>query len=320
MPTPVTVNVGSGQTYTTLSDWEANYPSKNLVSGDVLLTVNFLDNTEMADNTAFNSGWTTDATRYIILTATNRHTGQRNTGFALTSNASTILRPVTGVRIAVDGIRFEATANCAGGLISDVNGGTVALIDNCFIDGAGVQTNRMVPGSGSILAVRNSFATGCSDDALYAIPSITHTTVWNVTGSGRGLIGNTSGVITNCIVLGIGGDAIVANGSTVSYTIIDDTSATGTGVLQSRTATDNAAPGAGNWVVFTDITTAGAHNLTLQNVAENDAISAGVAGHATDFAGATRDNPPDVGADEFVVGGGGGVIPAASQSYRRRRN
>jgi hypothetical protein len=105
----------------------------------------------------------------------------------------------------------------------------------------------------------------------------------------------------------------------VSYSIDSDGSIAaetdgGTGNLASRTATDNTSPGAGDWVIFEDITTS-PFDFRLVNNAENDAqdmhavaTAHGLTIPATDIIGTARPQATnyDCGAFEIAVVVGGG--------------
>jgi hypothetical protein len=103
----------------------------------------------------------------------------------------------------------------------------------------------------------------------------------------------------------------------VSYSIDSDGSIAtdtdgGTGNLASRTATDSASPGAGDWVVFEDITSV-PYDLRLQDNAENDAQDAhttatahGLTIPSTDIVGTSRpvNTSYDIGCFEIAASGG----------------
>jgi hypothetical protein len=69
MPTEVVRTVGVGQTYTTLTAWEAAYggTSGNLVSADQTAVAEIVGDVVCSFNDVDFSGWTTDATRRIVL-------------------------------------------------------------------------------------------------------------------------------------------------------------------------------------------------------------------------------------------------------------
>lgn len=85
-----------------------------------------------------------------------------------------------------------------------------------------------------------------------------------------------------------------------SNNISSDGTAPGVGSLLNRTATDINNPGAGDWIVFTNLTPT-LEDLHLKNVVENDAVDVGanLSGTFTDdIDGDTRSAPWDIGADE----------------------
>jgi hypothetical protein len=86
--------------------------------------------------------------------------------------------------------------------------------------------------------------------------------------------------------------------------------------LASRTATDSAEPGAGDWVIFEDTTTS-PYDLRLQGVsgcsaldAHTDNSGAGMSIPSTDIMGTSRPQGTnyDIGAFEHVASGGGGTF------------
>jgi hypothetical protein len=108
-----------------------------------------------------------------------------------------------------------------------------------------------------------------------------------------------------------------------SYSIVSDTSFTvyldtGTGNLESRTASDSDSPGTGDWVIFEDITTA-PYDLRLKTNAENDAedmhtdaTEHGITIPSTDIVGTSRPQNTnyDCGVFEIVVAAGAAPVIA----------
>ena len=90
----------------------------------------------------------------------------------------------------------------------------------------------------------------------------------------------------------------------------------GTGNFASRTPTDSDTPGAGNWIIFENITTE-PYNLSLKDNAENDAQDAhanalahGLTIPALDITGLTarpQNTNYDIGPFEITAGGGGAI-------------
>lgn len=106
MPTTVVVPVGAGQTYTTLNSFVTSYASKNLVSDDTIVKVELAageSGLATAPMTFSSSAWTTDATRYIWITAASG--GEyRGTG---TWDTSKSYLDITGITGANGGIVFN---------------------------------------------------------------------------------------------------------------------------------------------------------------------------------------------------------------------
>ncbi len=116
----------------------------------------------------------------------------------------------------------------------------------------------------------------------------------------------------------------------VSYSIDSDNSIVnetdgGTGNLASRTATDNTSPGAGDWVVFKDITNS-PFDFRLQSSSENDAqdmhavaTAHGITIPATDIVGTSRPQNTnyDCGAFELLPADS---LPSLFSTIRDQRN
>jgi hypothetical protein len=98
----------------------------------------------------------------------------------------------------------------------------------------------------------------------------------------------------------------------VSYSIDSDNSIStktdgGTGNLASRTATDNTSPGAGDWVIFEDITSA-PYDFRIVDNAENDAqdmhstaTAHGITIPSTDIVGTSRPQNTDYECGAFEI-------------------
>jgi hypothetical protein len=127
-------------------------------------------------------------------------------------------------------------------------------------------------------------------------------TIYNIAGTG---VGDGDGTLTVRNTISMGNttdfDVLTAN---QSYNISSDSSAAGTGSMTGRTATANASPGAGDWVVFANIT-AGSEDFHLQDSSENDALDNGTdlsSSFTNDIDDATRPTGAgtwDIGADEY---------------------
>jgi hypothetical protein len=182
------------------------------------------------------------------------------------------------------------------------NGGTGALeVNSCtfWLNGRYDDSNVAAIGGG-IMASGNGDKSGFTIDVHNTIA------VENDTGTGGGQTPQ------DIQVNGTGNTPTYG----ISYSIdSDNTIATydsgGAGNLASRTATDSTSPGAGNWVIFEDITSA-PYDLRIVDNAEDDAqddhttaTAEGLTIPSTDIVGTSRPQNTnyDIGAFEIVSAG-----------------
>jgi hypothetical protein len=244
--------------------------------------------------------------------------------------------------VRIEGIEIDGSSVTSGQAFRAIRAISTAATADIRIDGCLIHDITSSTGTGSPEAVGIKISSGSgriTNNIIYDMlntgsdadawskgmrfdggASTTHdvynNTIYNVSNTGNtytqwGLYVK-SGVVTatnNYVGATNGGGTTQDFGSgggtlTQSYNISSDGTASGTGSLTNRTATDNPNPGAGTWVVFADLT-AGGEDFHLQNVAENDALNAGadLSGTFTDdIDGETRPsgaNTWDVGADEI---------------------
>lgn len=116
----------------------------------------------------------------------------------------------------------------------------------------------------------------------------------------------------------------------ISYSVDSDNSiagvdGSGSGNLASRTATDNTSPGAGDWIIFEDVTSS-PYDLRLVDNAENDAQDAHAVATAesltipgTDIVGTSRPQNTnyDIGAFEISSGAPPSVVIPIIMAHRR---
>lgn len=269
----------SGGDYTSLSAWESAQ-KRNLVSADEIAEARMRTfSGGLNDSSAFNSGWTTDATRFIRIIADtdHRHTAQPGTGaYFNTASGGGTFRPVTVAgAVHVEGIGITG----ASGRTTHANGGTLRL-DGIYAWG--------VPTGDVLTATRaqNCMVFDCADDAFFFVAEAYFCSALSC---GRGFVANSS-TIRNCI----SGDSTTADfanlgGTTLSHSISEDATSTGTG---AQTGVDPAT-------LFTDAATG---HMTLTNGATvADAAGIAVSGITLDWKGTTRTDPPDIGADQVAA-------------------
>ncbi len=273
-----------------------------------------------------------------------RNDGTAGTGFVLKPQTSSPGQYYSVIRIEEDYVRIEGveidgllvtnaeynrgilTTNTAAAsdiridrcLIHDLTSSKVAATTHAAMgialtSGSARITNTIIYNIHNTSTDPNSFARGIRIETGSTTNYLYNNTIYNVTNTGSsynqyGILVDTGTVIaTNNYVGGTSGLGTVAdfNGTmTQSYNISSDGTASGSGSLTNRTATENSDPGAGDWVVFSDLSTGG-EDFHLQYVAENDALNAGADLSGTfsdDIDGETRPtgaNTWDIGADEI---------------------
>lgn len=179
--------------------------------------------------------------------------------------------------------------------------GTVTL-ENCVVHGAPRKGLHSQTGSGSGQININSCVFWDNDVGI------------EISGSTSGLVID----MHNSVLCGNTTTDFSGSTSEVfgcSYSIDSDNSIagsadSGTGRLASRTITDNVSPGAGDWVIVEDITSA-PYDLRLVDNAENDAqdMHSTATAHSltipsTDIAGTSRPQNTDYDCGPFEITGG----------------
>lgn len=194
MPTPTSALVAaSGGDYTTLAAAEAG-EQKDLVAADELLTITCNDDVNDTGGAIDWLGWTTDATRYVIIEAqtpaipngwqTDRYRFSPDVGATAWTNSGAHKLVVIGLQI-----ENRSTGSSSGGVSTGNNTGT--LFDSCYI--------RTGPGSNSIIAfnINNAQAKNCC--------------IWQraTNAAGAAVRGNgSSSTLYNCTVMHAGGDGL----------------------------------------------------------------------------------------------------------------
>lgn len=255
-------------------------------------------------------GSTTDACSFMTLTVApgHRHQGIAGIGVALDG-----LDTDQGLRVqddytVVEWLELERIRGGVGAASVVVQQASNVLLQNLLVHDFddGVESVHGIRGeSNAGYTVRNSIFYDGDTAAIRNNDSTATGVVQNCTVYGNPQWGvlHSAGSLTVTNTLSLGNPSGDFGGTiTQSYNISSDATASGTGSLTGRTATDNPTPGAGNWVVFQNLAVGG-ENLHLQTSVENDAIDAGddlSASFSRDIDGELRPGGAwDVGADEL---------------------
>ncbi len=293
--------------YSTLQAWES------AVQGD-LVTAGNIEKGEAYDDSDFTAtitidGSTTDASNYLWLTAAagEEHDGTDANGVVI-SGASTYFISVQDPYTLVENFILKGgtsrhqfcknASNCTfRNLISK------DCDDNCFYCYSGATSTEYFNCISINTTKRGLYSTGGASVDWY------NCLVYNTTSNpGYFVAASSTGNPTNCISMN-NATADFSNSGTMnqSYNISSDGTASGTGSLTNRTATASASPGAGDWVIFTNITS-GSEDFHLQdNTTDNDAQDAGTddpGGYTLDIDLVERGTGWDIGPDQIVAAGG----------------
>lgn len=291
---------GTGN-YTNLVEWE-NARQRDLVAADEI---------EMAviEGTWTNpepgplsiNGWTTDSTRYIIITnSTSKHGGSWNSSAYRLEITNTTFGPMQNYQnfTKVYGIQLKLTASSGSPSLIGVSGSMT--LQDCILRGdvTGSGDSFFVYGSGGpTVKLYNCIAYNSTNSKCIAF--IGDVSAWNCTVANvnRGFYYATSA--TNCIAQGTGTDAF--GGTTGDY----------------NCSQDATAPG-GNSIVSYDVPfvseTVGSENFHLMGTATS-VIGAGLdnaSSVTTDIDGQTRSDW-DIGADEYIAPSSGQVVIITTQ-------
>ena len=269
----------------------------NLVSNDERLIFNMY---AFNDSTAVTlSGWTTDSTRYIMVTSpsSERHAGVFSTSKAYMSNTATTCLTVNAAYTVVEYMQFTvSTANISGVAVS----GSDVRIRNCIVRATDSNPQTLLSLTNAC-NVRNTLVYDSGRHGVFI--NADNITLQNctITGSGRHGIWNLGGssnvVLTNVLSANNGASYSDFNNdgggmtNNVSYCASSDATA------------DDFGTGSGNRVSQT---------FTFVNAGSDDyhlaSTDAGALGYGTDLSGTftididgeTRSSW-DIGADEYVA-------------------
>ena len=303
----------SGGDYSTLQSAETAH-NQDLVANDSALTFEISGTWTGVDAAAIFSGWTTDATRFITVTAIgdSRATATWNTSAYITQGVFDVLF-TNEVYTVFDGIQVSLTTTDATGRHGITGGVTGVVIKNCFVKGStGTGTVGIFCGvtSATGIVVRNNIVIDIINIAMQLRGAAGGVTADNNTleNSGVGVTITTSE------------DVIVRN--TIFLNVTTPISGSpNTTTLSEENWTDNAS------ITYTGCGSCGTGDQLSQSdpfvslAGENYSLASGstpidagkdLSGAFTDaIGGKTRDANFDKGADEFIA--------AAGKNHRRRR-
>jgi len=267
--------------YNDLATWETARQG-NLAADDRReVGVAYRDASAFAAGTSIN-GSTTDSCHFMWLTAApgQRHTGVAGTGAILDGNNTD-----QGIRVAddytiVEWLELTRNRGSAGAAGVVVNLANNVLLQNLliydFADAVNLVSGIRAQNEAGY-TVRNSIIynggrAGIRNNDVTAVGLVENCTAYNMRdpNTGVGFL-QTAGSLTVTNSIAAFNDADFSGVITQAYNLSSDGTASGTAALPGRTATDLAAPGPGNWVVFSNLTPGG-ENLHLQASLENDAV------------------------------------------------
>ena len=331
----------SGGDFTTLTAWEADRDG-NSGAGDTE-NANITGTWSVDDANSFTiSGFAASVIINIVATGDSKHTGkiEASPTYYRLAGASGHVITCDDSDITLEGfvIRQDATSSSSEGV--RINSTATGLILNDLIIHANTASSTDQDGcyTGSGTSVTATFTNciifnwgrGCIHNQS-GTPTLNVNSCTVMYGgqeaaaaADRGCLSNTGSAVWavfNTIAMNSGANAdfnFYSNPTTANldYCVASDTSistedAGAVGALESRTSTDTASPGAGDWVIFTDDTTS-PYDFTLQdNATDNDAqeahsssTGAGLTIPSEDILDGTRDAAYDMGAHEVSVAGG----------------
>lgn len=329
--TTVTTSIGSGgRDYSTITAWEADLDNGAIyASGDDAVGELYNDSTfAVGSATTINGGATVGLNSVkLSVAAGHRHDGARETGARILMTGGGQRLSAGRDNVTIEWIEFDGNGVATGRHGIEMNGYTATLAQALVFDvdnGTGHGGVRIDGASGKTLAVVNTILhTNGGDGLSINVGSVATAYVRNVTSHGNGEdgIGGTDAAnnyVQNVISTSNGADFAQATPASATYdhNIASDTSASGTGSVDSVSASS----------LFVS-TTAGSEDLHLVSGA-TDAIDAGAdfgttpAGVNIDINGRDRDSNGDtwdIGAHEYVAAGGGANSGPALLSSRQRR-
>ncbi|MCP4126926.1 MAG: hypothetical protein GY753_07680 [Gammaproteobacteria bacterium] len=283
----------SGGDYTSLSAWESGEQT-DLVSADEIAVAECYDDWPSGLNNSVDiSGWTTDATRRIIIRtpASERHDGTPQSGFhvkpSLGYGRAVWLRTPY---VTLEGIEVENTG--AGGEAIGVFYSAGIIIDSCIIKAVDQGIKRVA----DTTIVRNTLIYDC-DEAITISESSRSYTCENVTIANctQGFHGDGDQVLKNC----------VAYGCTTNF---DGTFSASSTNNASSDYSGDAPPGSNPYTSdvvsgdFEDAANDDYHLASGSGLIDQGADLSG--SFTTDVDGDTRSGTWDIGFDEYAGSSG----------------
>jgi hypothetical protein len=311
MTTTVVKTIGTGGDYTTIAAWEADTPVGGLVAADQIWQGQVKN--QSFSETVTIAGTTVDSTRYVELTTqagasfrdnanvqTNALKFNSSNGAALSSSTA------YGQVLSINQDFCRISNLQIAGLSGTTNTLTMAGSFTCTIDNVLAEGQRGVPVvslSGANALIRNSQITqrGSGASSILKLASgaqsigntltvptdITHPT--NIIEGSYG-----TPVVKNTAMFG-NGAALKTGGNTPTYTTCkSDAASLPSGVTSATYNTSTYQNLTDSTRDFREVSASPLRGAGTQDLTNS----------TTDIAGTTRNNPPDVGAWEFVAAGG----------------
>lgn len=222
----------SGGDYTSLTSWEAGEQA-DIVTADEIAIAECYDDwpSGLADSLTID-GWTTDATRYIIVRAASGegHTGESGTGFWMTSSSSTstIVNKESYTRI--QDLEANKPSSAGGNVIRELGGNS--LIERCILTGDGTGPAFQFGANDSVfrnnLVICSTNEVGAYRNASISGSECLNCTIINTSGSST-LAGidynqtgdNASDIVKNCVVAGFNKDGVFNSNNVREYNATD---------------------------------------------------------------------------------------------------
>ncbi len=298
-----------GEDYSSISAWEGDTDNNLEIAAEGETLEIYADDGDVTENPVL-SGATSDATYYrtLIAATDNRHNGAWTASAVVldygagTSNNIRVLDTYAEVGY------LQLTGGVATNKYVFYIAAANVKVYGCIADIGGVAHRGAYLASDGIEFFRNIMYDSTSPQGGI---SINHAGVKvydnTIINCRQGIEANAAGLARNNISIDNSDHDYSGTFDGASSNNISSDS-TGSSGLQDRDATANASPGAGDWVIFENIT-AGSEDYRLQdNATDNDAQEAGVdlgSPYDVDIAGNTVTGNWDIGAFQISTGGGG---------------
>lgn len=297
---------GGGCDYTTLQAAETAL-QQDLVANDSALTIEIQNTWASPDGGTTVDGWTTDATRFLTITAVGAARASATlstTSYRAEGSGTTVISLLEDYTV-VDGIQAEATGTSTNIFSSTFFTGIV--FKNCFVSGGGLSTTTGIlfsvsAGTGKV--ARNNVIIDCTGIGINGLAA-------------NGGIRADNNTIENCGTgIATGADDIIARNNilwncttplTGDFAELSQENFTDAGSLSYGTCSDC---GTGDQVSqsdpFEDLT---GEDYSLASGSAPIDAGQDLSGDFTDaIGGKTRDANFDKGADEFIAAGGNRVL------------